>query len=145
MMDLKQIDRNPTPAVVRRFGRRTVLAAPIAGLVWLVVIRLMSGGWHPWLPLIIGGGGLVLGLFCALAPRLSHSVHVAWHVVIAVIDWLVIGILLSLVFFLVFTPVGVCLRLAGRRTVRRRPDPDATTYWQKPEKVTDLRRYYRQF
>ena len=122
-MGLKQIDRNPTPVVVRRFGRRTVLAAPIAGLVWFVVIRLMSGGWHPWVPLIIGGGGLVLGLFCALAPRVSRSVHVTWHVAIAVIDWFVVGFLLCLVFFLVFTPVGICLRLAGRRTQGRSRRP----------------------
>ena len=141
----KQVDRNPPPAVVRQFGRRTIVAAPIAGLVWLVIIRLSAGGWHLWLPIAIGGGGLCLGFVCALAPRMSRPIYVTWHIVIALFDWIIVGLLLSMVYYLVFTPIGLCLRLAGRNIVRSRPDQTAQTYWKTPEKVTDLRRYYRQF
>jgi hypothetical protein len=145
MTGLKQIDRNPPPLLVRRFGWRTVAAAPVAGLVWLVIIRLSAGVWHLWLPLIIAIGGLGLGLLCALAPQMSRSIHVVWHIVITLIDWIITGFLLSVVYFLVLTPIGWLFRLAGRQTVRRRPDQSAQTYWENPEKVTDLRRYYRQY
>ena len=145
MLDLKQIDRDPPPEMVRQFGWRTVVAAPVAGLVWLLIIRLSAGGWHLWLPIIVTGGGLIIGLLCALAPRRSRSIHVAWHIVIALFDWIIVGFLLAMVYFLVFTPLGWCFRLAGRQIVRCRPDRNAQSYWKSPEKVTDLRRYYRQY
>ena len=38
--------------------------------------------------------------------------------------------LLALVFYLVFAPVGIALRLLGRDPLQRRLDPSAKSYWQ---------------
>ena len=39
-------------------------------------------------------------------------------------------IVLGVMFFGVFTPIGIVMRLAGRDAMRRRLDPPARTYWQ---------------
>jgi hypothetical protein len=140
-----KINRNPDRNEVRHFGRRTVLFAPVAALAWLGLIRLLSGHWLWLLPAVILAVGLPVGLACALAPGRAGPVHVAWHGLVAVLDWVVVTVALALVFFLVFTPVGLALRLAGRRLVLRRPDPALSTYWKPSEKVIDLQRYRRPF
>lgn len=137
--------RHPSPLEVRRFGWRTVLFAPIAAVAWLGLFRLLSGHWLWFLPIVILAVGLPVGLICTLAPGRAGPVHVAWHGLIAVLDWVVVTVALALVYFLVFTPVGLVLRLTGRRPILRRPDPALSTYWKPAEKVIDLQRYRRPF
>ena len=141
----EKVNPRPAPSEVRRFGLRTIGFAPLAALVWLGILRLTAGDWHWHLPAIILALGLFIGLSCAAAPGPARIIHRAWHGLIAILDWVIVSIALLLVFCLVFTPIGLILRLLGRRPLRRRPDPDLKTYWQPAEKVTDLQRYHRQF
>jgi hypothetical protein len=58
--------------------------------------------------------------------------------------WTVSTVLLILVYYLVLTPIGLALRLAGRDRMGRRFDSDRTTYWVKRNE-SDPSRYFRQF
>ena len=140
-----KLELHPSPTTVRGFGLRTSLATPVAALVWLGLIRLVSGDWHWTLPSAILSVGLIAGLVCLVAPRAGRPVHVVWHAVVATANWIIVSVILFLVFILVFTPVGLLLRLIGRKSLRLRPDPHLNSYWQTTENVTDLQRYRRQF
>jgi hypothetical protein len=52
---------------------------------------------------------------------------------------------MALVFYGLFTPMGLLFRLIGRDPLNRRFDPTAQTYWTPHQTVTDGRRYFRQF
>jgi hypothetical protein len=140
-----KLDLQPEPSEVRRFGLRTLAFAPVAAIAWFGLLRLTAGAWLWHLPAIILTVGLVVGLSCSIAPRPARIVHVGWHGLVALLDWVVVSIALLIVYGLVFTPIGLILRIIGRNPLLRRPDPDRKTYWQPAEKVTDLQRYHRQF
>jgi hypothetical protein len=61
------------------------------------------------------------------------------------IGWVVTHVLLTAIYFAVFTPIGLALRLAGRDPMTRRLDPAATTYWIRRERTPQPRDYFSQF
>jgi hypothetical protein len=62
------------------------------------------------------------------------------------LGWFNTRLILILLYFLVFTPIGLLLRLFGKDLLNRRRDPSAATYWIDKEKETfDPKRYERQF
>ena len=140
-----KLDRHPSPPEIRRFGLRTMAYAPMAALAWFGLLRVTTGDWLWHLPAVILTIGLVFGLACAGFPSLARPLHIGWHALIAALNWVVVSLSLFLVFYLVFTPAGLLLRLAGRRPLIHQPDIGRKTYWRPAEKVTDLRRYHRQF
>ena len=46
---------------------------------------------------------------------------------------------------LLFTPIGLAMRLVGRDPLRRRFDRQASTYWIKRPEQDETGRYFRQF
>jgi cytochrome c biogenesis factor len=62
------------------------------------------------------------------------------------LGWFNTRLILILLFYLVFTPIGLLLRLLGKDLLNRRFDRDAATYWVDREKEPfDPKRYERQF
>ena len=49
------------------------------------------------------------------------------------------------IYYLVFTPVGLLLRLVKGDPLERRLDRSASTHWAKRPPTGDVRRYFRQF
>ena len=50
--------------------------------------------------------------------------------------------MLTLFFFLVLTPLGLALRLAGKDLLALKKDARATTYWHPAKKPGDLERMF---
>ena len=53
-------------------------------------------------------------------------------------------LLLVVVFYLVFSPVGIVLRILGKDVLHQRQDPSAPSYWT-PRKPIDPKRAEKQF
>jgi hypothetical protein len=90
------------------------------------------------LAVVVGGLGLI-------RPALVRPIFVGWMVLAFPIGWAVSLILLGLVYYGLFLPIGLAFRLAGRDALRLRPRPDATTFWIPRAAPADVRRYFRQF
>ncbi|QXD16338.1 DUF4407 domain-containing protein [Rhodocaloribacter litoris] len=110
---------------VRAFGWLVggVLVALALGLAW-------RRGWTPGaLPVGLGVAGAVLALGGWLAPRLFRPLYRAWMGLALVLGFVMTRVVLTLVFYLVVTPIGLLLRLFGRDPLQRRRDPAASSYW----------------
>lgn len=71
-------------------------------------------------------------LVVALAvPRLLHPLNVAWMRLAALLNRIVSPIVMGAIYFAVLTPVAVAMRLRGRDELRRRFEPELSTYWIK--------------
>ena len=69
-----------------------------------------------------------------------------WMKVAHLIGGIVTAFFLGVIFFLVFTPVGIVFRLAGKDHLDRRIDKAADSYWYPRTKESFSReRYTRQF
>jgi hypothetical protein len=79
----------------------------------------------PIWPLVVGG---VLILWGVVAPATLEPVYRAWMAVGHALGYVNTRILLSIVFFLLVTPLGLLLRLLGRDPMARARSKKAETY-----------------
>jgi hypothetical protein len=90
-----------------------------------------------------GGALMVMGV---VLPRALKWVYVAWMSVAFVLGFVMAHIILTLLFFLVITPMGLVARLTGKDFLSLKLDRTAKSYWlprpQKPKRAAD---YERQF
>ena len=130
----------------RRLARELVIGAPVAGLVWLLVLRIFLGEWSLGFPLLIVGFSLVLALVMAGPDPPGSGAWHFWKGLVFGIDWVVTRVVCALLYYLVFFPLGVILRVLRVPLVRLRGDPAAPTHWQKVSPPPDARRhYFRQY
>lgn len=141
---LSQVRAAATPSACRRFAVMLLAGLPLAGFIWLLLLRWMSGGWA-W-PVVAGFAvaGVVLGGSALLAPGWARRLYFGWHTVTRMIELALTWVLLALVFWLVITPVG-WLRRGAVTGFRRGPVAGQESYWQQVPPVKDPSRYYRQF
>ena len=72
-------------------------------------------------------GGLLLVLALAWPRSLTH-VYRLWMTVGEVLGWINTRLILGGIFYLLFTPLGVYMRLRGRDPMRRTLSPEAESY-----------------
>ena len=120
-----------------------------AGL-WLAFF----GGFAAWQGIVRGRVGLavalavlavVVGCLGLVRPSLIRPIFVGWMVLAFPIGWTISLVLLGLIYYGLFLPIGLAFRLAGRDALRLRPRPDVSTYWTPRAAPADVRRYFRQF
>jgi hypothetical protein len=140
---VNQVRAAATPAACRRFAITLLVGLPLAGCVWLLLLRFATDRWV-W-PVLAGfvAAALLLGVSALLVPGWAKSLYIGWHTVTRLIELALTWVLLALVFWLVITPVGLVRR--GRHPAFRRPSPGAKSCWQDVPPVKDPSRYYRQF
>jgi hypothetical protein len=116
--------------------------------IWLVVFGGISA-WRAWhgdtgvLTTAIGVAAAVIGLAGLIRPALVRVVYTGSMMAAFPIGWTVSRLVLGIVFYLVFTPVAIVFRLAGRdalRLRRRRPE----SYWVPYEGARRAEEYFRQ-
>jgi hypothetical protein len=132
------LNLQPDNRMLRQFGGLCALVFGGAGL-WSAATT--GFGARAVILLAVGMGGGFLGL---LRPSLLRPVFVGWMVLAFPIGWLVSHLLLGLLFFGVFTPVGLLLRTFGKDSLRLQRGA-ASSLWQDRAQESDLRRYLRQY
>ncbi|HMB70021.1 MAG TPA: SxtJ family membrane protein [bacterium] len=118
----KKVDKKE----LRNFG----LSLGVVCLLWAGILW-WKGATAP-IPWLLGAAP-VLALLALVAPVALWPIHKVWmpvaHAIAKVLTWL----MLTLAFYLVFTPYGVIMRLLGRDPLQRRIDRGASTYWTRRE------------
>lgn len=89
----------------------------------------------------------LLFFVCALtAPQLLKNPYAVWMRFTYVLAWVNTRIILTLIFFLVFTPIGFIIRLLGKDLLDLKIKENVPTYWRKKNKKEFKKEdYYRQF
>jgi hypothetical protein len=88
---------------------------------------------------------LVVGVLGLVRPSAIRPIFISWMVLAFPIGWVVSHVLLGMVFFGLFTPLGLLFRASGRDLLALKPHPDVPTYWEPKPVAGDVRRYFRQF
>jgi len=135
--DLRKLKTGP--ADLRRFGL-TVGGAFTLLALWF---RLRHKPFWPCL-LIPAAPLFLLGLVC---PQSLRRIFIGWMAVALALGTMVATLLLTLLFYLVVTPIGLVARCLGQDFLNRRLDRQAPSYWR-PRAVATPRPkddYERQF
>jgi len=102
------------------------------GLVFAVVFLLIGlaplikRGEVRWWAVILGGLFLILGLANA---SILTPLNRIWMKFGLLLHHIVSPVILGILFFAVFTPMGWILRLLGKDPMRMKPDKNASSYW----------------
>ena len=144
MNPFAEVNWKPDVGEKRKFAFSLIIGFPCLALVFATMGRIASGGWNGkfvWLAVI----GALAGGVLWLIPQIAKPFYLAWYFVACCIGFVVGNILLSAVYYLVVTPIGLLVRASGRGAIRRNLDRTSDSYWREAETVVDLTRYYRQF
>jgi hypothetical protein len=129
--------RDPGRRVVRQFAALCLLAFVGAAFwQWL-------GRERGELAVALAVAGVACGLAGWLMPRLFRWVYTGAMIVVFPIGFLVSQIVLLLVFYGVFLPVGLMLRARGWDPLRRHARKSSG--WETRQNAGDRRRYFRQY
>ena len=101
------------------------------GLMFGSIIAVLFGLLLPWLfdnpmartPLLAGAVFILLAL---LLPATLRPVFVVWMKFGAVMGWINTRLILALVFYLIFFPVGLMMRLRGKDPLRLKFSEDGS-------------------
>lgn len=121
----------------RKFGLSSALVLALATgfLCWRGVLAI------PWVT-----GALACCLFGAVLalvrPRLMRTPYRLGMRLSQVLGRVVAPVILSVVFLLLLTPLGLVLRLTGQDLLGRRRDPRKASYWQPPTGSDDLTKMF---
>ncbi|MBI3471788.1 MAG: hypothetical protein HY013_10570 [Candidatus Solibacter usitatus] len=87
---------------------------------------LWKGGAPRLWSLALSGAFLALAL---IAPAVLHPLNLLWTKLGLLLARITNPIVTGLMFYVIFTPAALAMRLMGKDLLRLRPDPDADSYW----------------
>lgn len=98
---------------------------------------------YPWFL----GVGVLFGLAGLAVPVSLRHVNAAWMKLAAGLAWFNTRLILSLFFFIIFTPVGLLTRIFGKDMMQLSWKNKRDSYWIAPKEETaiDKKRYERMF
>ncbi len=132
------------PKIIRQFGfilSGFFLFFPLIGNG--IKIWLFKASFHYWIGWpFLSVAALLINLF--LPTLMTTIYHVAMFVAHQ-ISWVVMRVLLSVIFYVVLTPVSVAMRVMGKDILDQNIDKNAGTYWKKKTSEIKPERYERLF
>lgn len=127
-----------TPKDVRKFG---IMFSVICLMVAALSVYKGSTIWT-WM---LGGSAffLITGLF---VHQILKPIYIGWMTFAFALGWVNTRIILGLVYYLIFTPVSLILRLLRKDILEMRIDKKVQSYWVMREPVEmDPKRYENLF
>ena len=119
---------------LRRFGFQFGLALNILGFIMFYRGR----GHFIWFT-GIGSFNLILAVACPMALK---PIKAILDFIIRSIGQIVNVISLLTAFYLIFTPIGILLRIFRKRLLHQKIDKSASSYWIKRKDNVFLKAYY---
>ena len=111
---------------LRKFGMTMAIAFFIITL--LILIRHK----HSILPTSV-----ISGIFLVLAfalPSLLEPVYILWMKLAKVLSWVNTRLILSILFYLILTPMGLVMKLFGVDLLERKINKKQSSCWERKEK-----------
>jgi hypothetical protein len=147
-MKLVEMNLDPDRKTLRQFG---FIALCLFGLLGALVLwkRKFLGielaTTAPLVASVLWALGGLSGFFSLVAPRANRLLYVGLIVVTFPIGFVLSYMFMAIIFFVIFTPIGLFFRLIGRDPLRRRFDPKAATYYVPHREAENVERYFRQY
>jgi len=122
----------------RKFGLTT--GGILIGLFGLLIPWIFDLNFARW-PWIVGGGLAAAGL---LLPMTLQPIYTVWMKFGNLMNWINTRLILGILFYLIFLPIGLLLRLLGKDPMFRKLEHSAPSYrvTSPPESKDNVERPY---
>lgn len=142
----QEFNWKPEGRDLRAFAQSLMVGFPVIA----VVLFLMNWLFKQQLPdlrffLMLGGIGASVGAICFLSPVIARPLYFVWYALTGAIGIVVANLIICLVFFGIFTPMALVIRLIGRDALRLKPQQGANTFWEDAPDPPRADHYFRQY
>lgn len=111
---------------LRNFGVTMGAAFFIIGIILIVKHKQIP---HP--VLLISAAWFI----CAfIIPEFLKPLYISWMKFAFILSWINTRIILFIMFYLIFTPIGAAIRIFGTDLLKRKIDKNKSSYWASPDK-----------
>lgn len=135
-MKLVEVNWAPTPKQLRQFGLLCLVALPFLGWLWSASTSAMV-----WL----AGIGVGLALVGLTFPTALKPVFIGLMLIALPIGMVISEVVMLLIYFGVFLPIGICFKIMKRDALKRSLDPQRESYWEPKAAAKNAGSYYRQW
>jgi hypothetical protein len=135
-MKIVEVNWTPTARQLRQFGLLCLVGFPLLGWIWSAGAQAII-----WLA-GIGFGLAVTGL---IAPMALKPVFIGLTLIALPIGMVVSEVVMMLIYFGVFLPIGLCFKLMKRDALKRSLDRNCRSYWEVKKAPKNAGSYYRQW
>lgn len=133
-MEKLNLDKNN----LRKFG--IIMGMAFLAITLFILIRQGKG---------ILPASIISAIFfisALVTPVLLKPIYIFWMRLALILSWINTRLILLIIFYLIFTPLGLAMRLFGVDLLERRIEKSKETYWKKKDKRAFSRLdYERQF
>ena len=90
--------------------------------------------------------GAVLCVLGITIPFLLKPIYWIWMIFATILGWIMTRVILSLLFYVIFTPIGLLPRLFGKKFIELMWNKSDSTYWNyRSGSVFEKEKYEKQF
>ena len=142
------INLHPTNRQLRQFGFIALVAFGVLGALvqWRGgLFGVNFGDAARWVSYSLWALGVVSALLSLVFPAGNRFLFVALTVISYPIGYVVSLVLMAIFFYGVVTFVAIVFRLIGRDVLKRKFEPEASTYWTPHAPPSSIKRYFQQF
>ena len=122
--EIKNIKEDKT--TLRKFGLTVGAVLLLVGIVLYLTGKSSS--------VVFLGAGVLLILLGLILPNILKPLNKIWMSLAVILGWFMSRLILFILFYIVITPIGFFLRIAGKDFLNLRTDKNSDSYWEKREK-----------
>jgi len=113
-------------------------------------VLLIVGGWLWWKSAATWPGEIAAAVLLAVtglaAPAILKPIYRIWMIFALILGWVMTRVVLTLVYYLVLTPIGLAGRFFGEHFLHLERSKESATYWVRREgPAREKSDYERQF
>lgn len=134
----QHVNWRPDARELRRFAIAMLIGFSLLGL-----LAAWRAGGVSTTSIVLWSVGIFLAV-AAFVPKLGRIAYLGVYLPTSIIGYVVSNVILTLMFFLVITPLGIILRLMGKDFLQQRRQKQKTQ-WMPVKGAKSEDSYYRQF
>lgn len=142
----KEINWKPDSVELRKFAWSLIIGFPCIAIVfflakWIKTHALPDAHFF----LMLGGIGAAVGLVSLIITPVAKMLYPVWYFLAACIGIVMANLIFLFLFFGIFTPLGVFMRLIGRDPLNLKWKSSAATHWIDAPPAPPASQYFRQY
>ena len=115
------------------------------GVILLIIAGFLFWSGKESLQILFTLGAVLLILGFTI-PVILKPIYWVWMIFATILGWIMTRVILSLLFYLIFTPIGLVSRLFGKQFIELKWDESKDSYWNYRSKKYIMKdEYEKQF
>ena len=115
------------------------------GLILMIVSGFLFWKEKESFQILLTAGAILLILGVTI-PAILKYIYWVWMIFATIIGWIMTRMILSLMFYMIFTPIGFILRLFGKQFIELNWNKTDSTYWKyRSKSIFEKENYEKQF